>query len=349
MGQAKEGGMATQYELYPQYVPIVKWQANEQRALQNTYSDVAPRVLPCIEVRDSSQHKRMLSHYDKVWKGAALVDYSDPAGNLTPTRQAELLAFLNLGTGSSIYASPVLSPYASQLSFQTIANALNGRKIALRLRLNDATQVGIYPPAIDKIMSLPGATSLVDRLIVDLRCTPTAELSTAQINTLASTIGTMKAMGFAHVHLASGAFPESLQHINSAGEVKRGDWTLWQKVAAASPGTLIGFSDYGPLTPEWTEEILTRRGGRSVIRYTLQERWRILRAPSNKVGDSIAISQLMVGVYGAEFKGKPYSYGDLLIDERSDPAVAMKDKRCGQYHITEYWSHHIAYVVKDQY
>lgn len=337
------------YELYPPYVPIVKWQANEQRALQKTYPDVAPRVLPCIEVRDSSQHKRMLSHYDKVWKGSALVDYSDPAGNLTPTRQAELLAFLSLGTGSSMYASPVLSPYATRLSFLTVAKALGGRKIALRLRLKDVTEAGIHQHAIDKIMALPGATSLVDRLIVDLRCTPTAELSTAQINTLASTIGTMKAMGFVHVHLASGAFPESLQHINSAGEVKRRDWALWQKVAAASPGTLIGFSDYGPLTPEWTEEILTRRGGRSVIRYALQDKWRILRAPSNKVGDSIAISQLMVGAYAAEFKGKPYSFGDLLIDERADSAVPLKDKRCGQYHITEYWSHHIAYVVKDQY
>lgn len=341
--------MASPYEQYPHYVPIVKWQANERRALQHLDPQVIARVMPCIEVRDSKQHQMMLSEYGKIWKNKGLVDYSDPSGALTPTRQNELIQFLKLSTGSSTMASPVLSPYASSSTFSSIINVLAGRKIALRLRLKEAYVSADHDSAIQALMSKSDIQSVVDRLIVDLHCTPITRPDDVQVAALATSLSALKLYGFSDIHLASGAFPQSLQHISGAGEVERSDWDLWQRVAAAGPGTLVGFSDYGPLTPEWKEEILTRRGGRSVIRYALSDKWRIIRATSNKTTDSIAISQLMVGAYGAEFKGKLYSFGDLLIHDRADPASPPALIKCGQYHITEFWNHHIAFVVKDQY
>lgn len=338
-----------QYPQYPHYVPILKWQAYEQIAVENTYPDVVDRVLPCFEVRTSSQHQSMLTDLDTVWNAPALIDYSNPDGVLTPVRLAELMAFLAQGTGTSLLASPVVSPYIVSADFQAVVAALAGRKIALRLRVDDLTMVGLHQLAITTLMGLPGAKAAVNRLIVDLRCTPTKDPTAAEITTLASTLATMKASGFQHVHLASGSFPESLAHIAGAGEVKRSDWALWKKVAAASPGTLIGYSDYGPMWPKWTEEILERRGGRVVIRYTITDKWRIVRGPSNKKADSIAISVLMATGYAAELKPRTYSFGDQLIHDRADATIPMKNKKCGLYHFAEFWSHHIAFVVKDQY
>lgn len=341
--------MAMQYAMYPQYIPILKWQKNEQRALQHVYPDAAPRVLPCIEVRDSSQHKTLLSNLNSVWKAASLVDYSNPEGNLTPARLAELVDFLKLGTGSSVLASPVLSPYVTAKSLSTVAGLLGNRKITLRLRLDDPTKAGNHQYAIEKFMKTPGVGVHVDRLIVDLRITPNGNPSQAELNTFTHALHAMKGVGIPNLHLASGAFPASLQGIEGMHEIQRRDWELWQNAAAASPQTLIGYSDYGPLTPEWKEEVLTKRGGRSVIRYALEDRWRILRAASNTTDDSIAISELMTTTYAAGLKPRNYSFGDQLIHDRADPAVPDKDKKSGQYHITEYWSHHIAFVVKDQY
>lgn len=341
--------MATPYAQYPQYVPIIKWQANEQIALKNTYSDVFHRVLPCLEVRDSAQHLTMLANLDSVWKAPALVDYSDPDGKLTPTRKAELLAFLNQGTGTSVLASPVLSPYTSAADFQSIATLLNGRKLALRLRVDNPSTLGNHQVGINTFMALPGAKSTVDRLIVDLRCTPSGDPTSVELQTFVSALVALKSAGFQHIHLTSGAFPESLQHINGAAEIKRRDWALWTKVAAASPATLIGFSDYGPMWPRWSEEVLTKRGGRAVIRYALTDKWRILRGPSAKKADSIAISTLMATLYAAELKPRAYSFGDELIHDRADSLIPEKMKKCGLYHFVEFWSHHIAFVVKEQY
>lgn len=339
--------MEDKYRKYPHYVPIVKWQKWERRALLETDATVAKRVLPCIEVRDSSQHTQMLSEYDSTWKGPGLVDYADPDGFLPTPRLAELIAFLSQGSGSSLQASPVLSPYAAPATLTSVKKVLAGRQMTLRVRIDDVETASSHLPALQKFMARPQAAGCVDRLLVDLGRTPT--LTNTQIKSFASILTIFKAIGFEHVHLASGAFPNTLAHISGAGEVERLDWTLWTDIAAATPKLLLGFSDYGPLTPEWSEATLTRRGGRSAIRYALDDKWRVIRGASNQKSESIAISELMVQVYASEFKGKRYSFGDLLIDERADPLIFDSAKRCGHYHISEFWSHHIAFVVKDQY
>ena len=341
--------MPTQYSEFPQYVPIVKWQKWERLALQNIDSAVAPRVLPCIEVRDSKQHAAMLSEYATTWTRPALVDYANPHGDLPTTRANELIDFLQHAPGSAALASPVISPLVAPVVFPAIRPHLGKRKVTVRVRLASLDKAAGALTALTTAMTkVPGLASTTHRLIVDLGETP-AGAGSAEAAVLASELAKMKALGFTDLHLASGAFPESLMAINGAGSVDRRDWTFWTHVAAAAPTLHAGFSDYGPLTPKWDEGILARRGSRSIIRYALDDKWRIIRAATNSKADSIAISSLMVNVYGSEFKGAAFSFGDLLIAERTDPTIALSSKRCGHYHIAEFWSHHIAHVVKLQY
>ena len=340
--------MPAQYANYPQYVPIVKWQKWERLALKKTDPADALRVLPCIEVRDSSQHKHALSDYSDTWSLPALVDYANPLGHLPPGRAAELGQFLKTVKGSAAYASPVLNPAVAPLVFPSIKSALGHRKITLRVRLNNIGQAAGHLNALKIALAAPGVAAATNRLIVDLGATPVG-IGATEAAALAVELKNMKALGFEYLHLASGAFPDSLMHINSAGTVDRRDWAFWTQVAAADPTLLAGYSDYGPLTPNWTEQLLQRRGNRSVIRYALDDKWRVIRAATNTTNDSIAISTLMVTTYGHEFKGAPFSYGDRLIEERADPHVPVAKKHCGHYHITEFWNHHIAQVVKLQY
>ncbi|WP_363799858.1 hypothetical protein ABU614_07035 [Lysobacter firmicutimachus] len=340
--------MPSQYANYPHYVPIVKWQKWERLALKKIDATDALRVLPCIEVRDSAQHQRALSDYDHTWSLPALVDYSNPLGQLPPGRATELAEFLKTVKGSATYASPVLNPAVAPLVFPSIKSVLGSRKVTLRVRLSNLDQSAGHLNSLKIALAAPGVAAATNRLIVDLGATPVG-IGKVQATALAVELQQMKALGFEHLHLASGAFPDSLMHINGAGHVDRRDWAFWVQVAAASPSLLAGYSDYGPLTPNWSEGVLQRRGNRSVIRYALDDKWRIIRAATNTTSDSIAISTLMVTTYGHEFMGAPFSYGDQLIEERADPHLPLAKKRCGQYHITEFWNHHIAHVVKRQY
>lgn len=339
--------MAARFDTHPQYVPIIKWQKFEQRALSELVAPVVGRTLPCIEVRLPGQHASMLESYADVWKQPALIDYSNPDGDLNASRIKELNEFLKVVGGSGKLVTPVLNPATAAKDFPAIGPSLGNRKIALRLRLPEP---GDAPGAIlivKAALEVPGLRQRVERLIVDSGQTPA--ISAANRPVLAASLQALKGQGFKHVHLASGSFPASLAHINGAGEVKRKDWELWTQINALAPDTLIGFADYGPLNPNWSEETLKRRGNRVIIRYALNDKWRIIRGQNATKAESIAISKVMTTVYANEFLGAPFSFGDRLIADRVDPAVPLKNKAGGHLHISEFWTHHISYVLKKQY
>lgn len=340
--------MTSQYAHYPQYVPIVKWQEWEQRALKNTEAVVIPRVLPCIEVRDPKQHKVALKKYESTWAYPALVDYSNPEGRLSRDRVKELVHFLKQVKGSAVHASPVLNPQFAPLAFALIKPVLGERKITFRVRLTHLSNAADQLAYLESALAIPGLADATNRLIVDLCRTP-SNVSDEGVQQFVDQLKKMKALGFEHLHLASGAFPESLKSVQGATLIERNDWKFWKRVAQTDLSLLVGYSDYGPMKPTWTEEELNARGRSVVLRYTLDERWRVIRGATKTKADSKAISELMVTTYKSEFKGAAFSYGDELIADRADLVLPDTMKTGGNYHITEYWSHHIAHVVKLQY
>jgi hypothetical protein len=340
--------VARQYPDHPKYVPIIKWQKWEQRALKETKNDVSPDVLPCIEVRDSAQHETLMKVLPSTWSRPLLVDYANPTGRLLGNRAKELYAFLKHARKHGYLVSPVVHPLDAVALPGPLAREIDQfPEVVLRMR---ATGLAVSPAeqtqVADALLKLAGSDST--RLIVDLCVTPAA-WTDANIKSFATELGTLKGLGFDHIHLSSGAFPDGLANVKGSAVIARLDWDLWQAVNAQTPKLLLGYSDYGPLTPKWTEQVLVRRGSRVAIRYARDNDWLVLRATGNKVTDSIAISQLMLGPYRTSFKGPGFSFGDMLIDQRADPTVPLNKKKSGQIHITEYWTHHIAKVVKEQY
>jgi hypothetical protein len=341
--------MTYKHPEYPDYVPIIKWQAWEQIALKETLEDVARFTLPCVEVRDSKQHNSLMVRLTDVWSRPVLVDYANPEGRLTGERARELQAFLEVARKDQLSVSPVLHPLdAIALSAGLAKEVMQFSEIVLRLRTAGPTILQTEHHQIQHARDKLGAHEKSSRLIVDLGATPVTWTEADAIS-LAGEIMHLKAQGFDQIHLASGAFPESLAKVISVATPERRDWELWEAVNGKSVGVQLGYSDYGPLSPKWTEEVLTRRGGRVVIRYTRDKDWLVLRADGNKKAHSVAISNLLVGLYKASFKAASFSYGDKLIADRADSAVPEKNKKGGQIHIAEYWTHHMAMVIKEQY
>ncbi|EMB4856974.1 MULTISPECIES: beta family protein [Pseudomonas] len=335
---------------HPRYLPIIKWQSWEQKALENVDATLIPRMHPCIEVRASRQHTNLLNRMKDVWPYDAFVDYSNPAGALTPVRQKELMDFARHAVANGLSASPVLGPdHLAAMGPQFLAVAAALPSVAIRLRLNALEVPQQKLQQAQQAFGTLQAAGIPSPLIVDLGVSP-KDWSAAEIASFTHGLRQLAGIGYQSMHLVSGAYPASLAAVKTGvANFKRSDWGFWKDVNTHAADLRIGFGDYGTLSPQWTEDILELRANRIAIRYTRDDNWLILRAGGKTTQDSIAISQILVNGYPQDFKGAPYSFGDLLLAERADPAHPIKKKRCGHYHITEAWSHHIAYVLQEQY
>ena len=112
--------MALRFPNHPYYIPIIKWQSWEQRALLQTRGDVKPYVRPCIEVRHSNQHSSLVGNFQTAWGAPALVDYANPEGRLVGIRPLEFEAFLQIAKAN---CSGQLIPDTSIGGFNAIARS----------------------------------------------------------------------------------------------------------------------------------------------------------------------------------------------------------------------------------
>lgn len=332
------------------YIPIIKWQSWEQKALEKVDDSIRPRLLPCIEVRDSSQHLNLIKKLSDVWPNDVMIDYANPQGVLTPNRLTELQEFLNIAIDNSMPVIPVFGPEHIPLATPRLLGSVTKFKyIGIRLRINelliDSSDIDKIKVAIYSLQKL----EISHTLIIDLGTTPT-EWSNEDVEKFIASLTELQGLFNIPIHLISGAYPSSLASVKTGvAKFDRRDWCLWREIAKKTAGLSIGYGDYGILSPEWTEEILIRRSGSRVIRYTRDDNWLIIKSGGATVDDSIAISEILINIYAKDFKGEEFSFGDKLLADRASPLVALKNKKCGHYHITEAWSHHIAYILKEQY
>ncbi|HCN00706.1 MULTISPECIES: beta family protein [Pantoea] len=350
--------MHSNYPDHPPYMPVIKWQKWEKKALENVHSTITSRIKPCLEIRNSQQHVDILTSLVSVWAYGCYVDYSDPDGKLTKidnngllvrTRLNEFLEFIDTYYNLKKII-PTLSPQDFVKLNQTDLNKLQKcTNIAFRLRLNILNVEQSHINVVTNALTLAHSHGFKVELIVDLRVAPT-NFDPNTLKLFSQQLDSLTKIGFTSVRLLSGAFPDSIANIKTgSGNYTRNDWLLWEKVTNLIANTKIGYADYGVLAPTWTEEVLTKRGSKVAIKYTRDKDWLVLRAGGNKSSDSISLSQIFMANHKADFKGKGYSYGDDLIEDRANPNVLLKNKKCGHYQITEAWSHHMAFVVIEQY
>ena len=331
------------------YMPVIKWQQYEKIALENVASNIIHRINPCIEIRSTKQHHDILSSLTSVWKSRFYIDYSNPDGVLTPSRLSEFFQFIN-----AFYSLGLAVPTLSPNDFSTLNSASKQlmskcKNIAFRLRLSDFAITSQNITLLTRQLTEAKLLSLSVELIIDLRTTP-KNITQTSLSSFCTSLIVVSKIGFTSIKVLSGSFPGSIATVGTGtGNFPRDDWKLWEKIKNNTVGLNVGYADYGVLSPEWTEKTLTRRGSRVAIRYTRDNDWLVLRAAGNKSSDSIALSMIMTSSFKADFKGKNYSFGDKLIDDKANASVPANKKKCGHYQFTEAWSHHMAFVVKEQY
>lgn len=330
-----------------QYIPIIKWQQNERRALNFLEDDIKQHVLPCLEIRNQDQHIKLMECFEDVWTAPAIIDYANPQGLLTIERIGELCAFLRHARKNEHPVIPALNPMDLLIYSNTnlIKSVLKHEKIALRLRVKNFQITDENTAHCKKANDVFAEKNKT--LILDFGSAP-QEVGSVNFNDLDSKIKILTSEGLKHIHIVSGAFPNDLSSVkNGPKEFIRHDLQFWRDVQSRHPKVTLGYGDYGILSPGWTEEILKRRGSRVAIRYTCEEFWFVLRGANAKKSESIALSELLLTAYQDNFKGVDYSWGDKIIADRANQELKDKDKKSGGYHFAEAWNHHITFVVKE--
>ncbi|MFB4404695.1 beta family protein [Pseudomonas inefficax] len=342
--------MPSLYPSYPPYIPVIKWQKAEQQALVAVEEEIVSHIWPCIEIRGVTNSQQLMGELYHFWKGTALIDYADPSGRLTDRRMKEFESFLALAGNKDYPIIPVLdsrdvldlSPRMMQLlaTFNTVVVRLRAEALPLSQELVDQAE---------SALAFLESISVTKQLIVDLGAC-TGEWQSGVVNNLANRLRELKGFGFETIHIASGAYPESLAEVTGQAEYPRHDWKLWSNLQAVVPELLLGYSDYGILSPMWTEAVLTKIAKTVALRYTRKGDWLILKATGNTKEDSINLSIIMLNTYSDDFMGADFSLGDRQIATRADPSEPDRKKKGGPIsHLTEAWIHHISYVVKEQY
>ena len=342
--------MPLQYTNHPPYIPVIKWQKAEQKALSAVGEELIEHVWPCIEVRGVTYHEQLMSEVYHYWKGTALVDYADPSGRLVGRRMNEFESFLTVAGDKNYPIIPVIdSRDALELTDKMQQLLSTFESVVIRLRVEGLALAQEHLNQAEHACGVLGGLKISPRLMVDLGECP-ASWAPEVMRSFAGALGKLKAFGFLTVHLTSGAYPESLVDVATKAEYDRNDWKLWKELNAAAPELGLGYSDYGILSPKWTEEILKKIAKKVAIRYTRAKDWLILKAAGKRKQDSINLSVILVNTYAEDFKGEKFSLGDRQMAIRADDGVPDRNKKSGaSSHLTEAWIHHIAYVVKEQY
>lgn len=335
---------------HPPYIPVIKWQKAEQKALSAVGEELIEHVWPCIEVRGITYHEQLMSEVYHYWKGTALVDYADPSGRLVGRRMSEFESFLTVAGDKNYPIIPVIdSRDALELTEKMQQLLSTFESVVVRLRVEGLALEQEHLNQAEDACGVLSGLKISPRLMVDLGECP-ASWAPVAMRSFAGALGKLKAFGFLTVHLTSGAYPESLVDVATKAEYDRNDWQLWKELNAAAPELGLGYSDYGILSPKWTEEILKKIAKKVAIRYTRAKDWLILKAAGKRKQDSINLSVILVNTYAEDFKGEKFSLGDRQIAIRADDGVPDRNKKSGaSSHLTEAWIHHIAYVVKEQY
>lgn len=334
-----------------QYIPIIKWQKWEQKALQHLDAQLAQKTLPCIEARTHQQQFNLAEKLLSVWPRPSIVDFADPGGYLTGGRANNFTTFLQEARTKGVAVIPALNPEDNiAIASASLMQAMVAcGEILFRVRLPLFCVPDSTLQACQRIATRLSGQGARIRLLIDFQETP-PDWGPNNLEDLAHSVQKFLTQSYTQVHFASGAFPASLESVKTgAGVFTRHDWRLWCEIQHALTGQPIGFSDYGVLSPTWSEKTLELRSKSTNLKYTAQDHWLVLRTAGKTKDELIALSTLLVNIYPHLFKGAGYSYGDKLIADRANTTVPLKLKRCGHYNITDAWNHHIAFVVQEHY
>jgi hypothetical protein len=350
---------------YLNYVPVLKWRQGEYQALMRLRADKKNPVVPLIEItppdfdfelqlpkKTIDEHlAEFAARLEKKWEGRpALLD----TGLLSPDVRMDdglhpLLWLMDQVRPRGGYLIPVtgLDRDAACQNAVRIANATDGRGVALRCSLEDAGD----PAFADNVETLLEQLEIeIDALdiIVDLK-SPNFQPIDGLAQLLAAILSGSTAFEAARsVTIVATSFPASMGEVTGPIQfLHRYEWLLYKALMPLlQPGQRRpGFGDYCIAAPDLAQGDMRLLKPSATVRYTTNDGWVVAKGP-NVRDNGFEQYRTRCGsvTESGHYLGSGFSPGSEYIDQCRSGVAKTGNLTTWRWVGT---NHHISKVVHD--
>lgn len=350
------------------YIPILKWKPAERQALKNLGENEKKFLTPLIQLvmpqpklaKSGEMEKSIDEQFDEVVEAFKVKMLQVPEEILnywgkspifidvnliyTPDLKTESIKqILEIGKELDLFLIPVIN-LSSDNEVKKVASELakkyNGG-LCLRLSIADFSDEQKLHKDIKELLDSYSLSEKDVDLSIDLK---DRNDKYQEIINLSQNIPNLKS--WRTFIFASGAFPIDLSEcVLGENDIPRRDWTSWLDQAKTNNLQRIpSFSDYATQHPIYKESVRFFTPSAS-IRYTLDEKWLIMRGQKGKSSQYLANAQLLSQdqKFNGLFRGAKFSFGDAYIVEKGKDLKSSKTGNATTW-LTAGINHHLAYV-----
>lgn len=345
------------------YVPILKGKQGEVRALSHLTDEQRTGLTPLVEIRpvdlddDAGAPTGIVEEHlegdlrelARAWGSASRI-FIDPCFlDLTEDRKdgrSNAEALPGLFDASGLRAVLVVRPAQDDRYYEAARATMRGA--CLRLAGDDLLDDAMGDRVRDTVDALGMPAGDVD-LVIDLGGDmPPTKTAAAMAQAVLAEIPYPQR--WRTVTLAATSFPRSLSMLElGASTLDRTEWAMWRRVGRSTGiSRLPTFGDYGIAHPELFEGPAGAMRPVASIRYTVADRWLILKGVSVRGRESPGFGQFHALAHQLVehplYAGRSFSWGD-------DAAWAVADRRRGPGNLTTWreigTNHHLMWVMAE--
>lgn len=351
------------------YVPVLKWKPAEQQALEKLSSKEKGLISPLIQLvmptpkppkkgeREKTQDEQLeeiISSFKtkipkvpeeilKAWgKTPVFLDFSLI---YTPALRIEgLNQIMTIGESLGLFLIPVIN-LSSDQEIKRVASLLakkHGHGLCLRLVCADLEDIGKLSKEIMDFLRTSALTEKDIDLLVDLKDTYENKDKYSKFGDASQNIPNLSK--WRTFIFASGAFPVDLTDCEVGENYReRLDWNNWlSQIHSKTLKRRPSFADYTIQHPIYRESVRFFAPSAS-IRYTITDRWLILRGQKGKSAQYLANAQLLSQdqKFSKVFRGANFSFGDAYILEKGKDLKSKKTGNATNW-LTAGINHHLA-------
>lgn len=326
------------------YVPVLKWKSGEKESLIQLYPDHKNRVMPLIEVVDSTIPQNLAIELNSIFSHSILVD------NLVDTDSNYEFYKTLIASNKTENLIPVF--YIDDLfNDPTIINEF--REVSIRLEVPEPIDSLSYKKFFNKLFK---ATTSKITIILDLIFINNMQTATIKFTALKAMLSELLdySNNINRIVISSTSFPEDLNSLEAGKDIKykRFEIMLFNKIKDSdgleSIKSKLIYSDYG--VNKFTETNIDfsklQYGVLPKIKYTTDDFYYVQKAEKDRLKNvyTVSVFDMAKKIVDSDFfYGKKFSFGDSEIYNR---AQKIKDGPGGNTNwVTYSTTHHIAVIL----
>lgn len=350
------------------YIPILKWKPAEQRALEELSTEEKKLITPLIQIvmpnpkmpKDGESEKTRDEQLEEVIEGfkvkaPRIPDEIQKSWGKSPTfvdlslvytsslKIEGLNQILTIGESLGLFLIPVVN-LSSDIEFKNTAVTFAKKYkhgLCLRLVRADFVNMEALFQTIKEFLATYSLSENDIDLLIDLKEGNDEYVSFIELSQQLPNLLKWRTFTF-----ASGAFPVDLTECKLGENYRsRTDWNNWIQLYSKTMQRSPSFGDYAILHPIYKESARFFSPSAS-IRYTLNDKWLIMRGQKGKTDQYLANAQLLSQdqKFKDLFRGATFSFGDAYIVEKGKDLKSKKTGNATNW-LTAGINHHLAYVV----